>query len=75
MLLKIGKELGGIIEEEAQTRGLTPGTLARIILGNWAMETGKKRAKRLKKAQNQSVATIGGTPSEELKGEKEPATA
>jgi len=69
MQFRLGGDIGRIIEEEAEKRGISGATLAKTIIGDWVRDSYKKRMKKGKKTttqpQEQAVVTTGEVPSDE----------
>ena len=72
--LMVGGEVGQVIQEEAQKRGISGAVLARIILGEWVKDSYKERMRGKKKTQNQSLVTTE-QGSDELPADKDKSKA
>ena len=60
MQFRLGGELGRMVEEEAKVRGMSGPMLVKAIVGEWFMDTYKKRTKRVNKLQEQAVGGSEG---------------
>jgi hypothetical protein len=65
MQFRLGGDLGRILEEEADKRGISGATLAKTIIGDWVRDDYKKRMKGRKRPQNQSLVATEGSPGSE----------
>ena len=70
MQLRLGGELGQMVEEEAQKQGMSGALLVKIIVGQWMSENYKKRMKGKKKLQNQSAGASGDGNATEKQDEQ-----